>query len=69
MPSGYVVYLGRSIGKHKMLDHCTDMLRGIMLSALTVQKEGLDEELDVPEAMWAETNPFRQNWSGAWMKA
>ncbi len=58
MASGYIVYIGRSLGKHKMLDHGTDMLRAITAAALDAQ-EGLEDETAKSEAMWAEANPFK----------
>ncbi len=57
MASGYIVYIGRSLGKHKMLDHGTDMLRAITAAALEAQG-GLGEAGADSEAMWADANPL-----------
>ncbi len=67
MASGYVVYLGRSIGKHKTMDHTTDMLRAVVAAALRARDLGAlaDNEVD---PMWATANPFRGagTWSAPW---
>ncbi len=67
MASGYVIYLGRSIGKHKMMDHTTDMLRAVAAAALRARElSGVGD--DEVEAIWATANPFREQaaWSAPW---
>ena len=68
MPSGYVVYLARSIGKHKMVDHNTDMLRALVLAAITSQKDGMINEEEIPETVWAGANPFNAKWQAPWSR-
>lgn len=55
--TGYVVYIGRSLGEHKTLDHGTDMLRAITAAALETQ-ENLEDREAKSGARWAEANPF-----------
>jgi hypothetical protein len=68
MASGYVVYLGRSIGKHKMMDHTTDMLRAIIAAALRARDLGESMGDDEIEMMWVTANPSREQatWSAPW---
>ncbi len=68
MQSGYVVYLARSIGKHKMMDHTTDMLRAVIAAALRARNLGEGAGDDEIEMMWATANPFREQgaWSAPW---
>ncbi len=68
MASGYVVYMGRSIGKHKMMEHTTDMLRAVVAAALRARDLGESVGEDEIKIMWATANPFREQgaWSVTW---
>ncbi len=53
MVLGYVAYSGRSLYKHKMLDHRTDMLCAITAAALEAYVGTGESRVDV-ETMWGE---------------
>lgn len=69
--AGNIVYLSRSEGKHRPVDHVVDMLRSLICAAIAAQDDEMIEEGDEDDlAQWSDQNLFSGDhaWQAPWAR-